>query len=58
MNDSRQLLHITYGGLLSDPEIRVDFFQTLAREEKRHYDAVKTHLRKHIRLLGVAELRR
>jgi hypothetical protein len=55
MNDSRQLLHITYGGLLSDPGIRDDFFRTLAREEEEHYDIVKTHLKKHIRVLGVAE---
>jgi hypothetical protein len=52
-NDSRQLLHITYGGLLNDPEIRGSFFETLARNEEAHYAAVETHMEKHLRLLGV-----
>jgi hypothetical protein len=51
--DSRQLLHITYGGLLNDPEIRGSFFETLARHEEAHYAAVQTHMEKHLRLLGV-----
>ena len=51
--DSRQLLHITYGGLLNDPEIRGAFFQTLARNEEAHYAAVEKHMDKHLRLLGV-----
>lgn len=51
--DSRQLLHITYGGLLNDPEIRKSFFQTLARNEETHYAAVEKHMEKHLRLLGV-----
>ncbi|HYW82731.1 MAG TPA: tagaturonate epimerase family protein [Spirochaetia bacterium] len=53
--DSRQLLHITYGGLLSDPEIRTGLFQTLARNEETHYAAVEKHMDKHLRLLGVRE---
>lgn len=52
-NDSRQLLHITYGGLLNDPEIRGSFFETLARNEEAHYAAVQMHMEKHLRLLGV-----
>ena len=51
--DSRQLLHITYGGLLNDPQIRERFFQTLARNEEAHYAAVEKHMDKHLRLLGV-----
>ena len=52
-NDSRQLLHITYGGLLNDPTIRGPFFETLARNEEAHYAAVEKHMEKHLRLLGV-----
>jgi hypothetical protein len=52
-NDSRQLLHITYGGLLNDPEIRGSFFETLARNEEAHCAAVQMHMEKHLRLLGV-----
>jgi hypothetical protein len=51
--DSRQLLHITYGGLLEDPEIRSAFFDTLRDSEELHYAAVEQHLEKHVRLLGV-----
>jgi tagaturonate epimerase len=53
--DSRQLLHITYGGLLNDPGIRGAFFQTLARNEEAHYAAVEKHMDQHLRLLGVRE---
>ncbi len=55
--NSRQLLHITYGGLLNDPEIREEFFGTLRRFEELHYDAVQRHLDKHIALLGAPRLK-
>ena len=54
-SDSRQLLHITYGGLLNDPDIRGGFFETLARNEETHYAAVEKHMNEHLRLLGVRE---
>jgi len=54
-NDSRQLLHITYGSLLRDPDIRGSFFETLARYEETHYAVVEQHMDKHLRLLGVRE---
>jgi hypothetical protein len=52
--DSRQILHITYGGLLNDPEIRAGIFETLAANEDAHDAAVEEHIEKHIRLLGVS----
>jgi tagaturonate epimerase len=52
--DSRQVLHITYGGLLDDPVIRAGFFSTLNANEELHYAAVQEHIQKHVRLLGVA----
>jgi hypothetical protein len=55
--DSRQLLHITYGGLLDDPGIRTEFFQTLGANEELHYAAVQEHMEKHVRLLGVPRKR-
>jgi hypothetical protein len=55
--DSRQLLHITYGGLLKDPEIRGPFFRTLIQEEELHYSVVEKHMEKHIRLLGAPEMK-
>jgi tagaturonate epimerase len=55
--DSRQLLHITYGGLLTDPALRGDFFSTLDANEERHYAAVERHIGRHVRLLGVPPAR-
>lgn len=51
--ESRQLLHVTYGGLLNDPELRPLFFAFLQSSEEAHYACVRDHLRKHIELLGV-----
>ncbi|MBU0934376.1 MAG: tagaturonate epimerase family protein [Spirochaetes bacterium] len=51
--ESRQLLHVTYGGLLNDPELRPQFFSFLQAGEEAHYACVRDHLRKHIELLGV-----
>ena len=52
-DESRQLLHITYGGLLNDPEIREAFFETLNEYEDIHYELVKNHISKHMELLGI-----
>lgn len=51
-NNSRQLFHITYGGLLNDPEVRDEFFRTLSEHEEEHYEAIEAHLSRHIELLG------
>jgi hypothetical protein len=51
--DSRQLLHITYGGVLADPAIRTAFFDALRDNEELHYTTVEEHIEKHVRLLGV-----
>ena len=50
--DSRQILHITYGGLLKDPQIRDSIFSCLAQNEELHYAVVEEHMEKHLRLLG------
>jgi len=51
--DSRQVFHITYGGLLDDPAIRAGFFATLNAFEEDHYTAVEQHIAKHVSLLDV-----
>jgi len=51
--ECRQLLHVSYGGLLSDPAVRSDFFATLHREEESYYNIIEAHFDKHISLLGV-----
>ena len=52
-NESRQLLHITYGGLLNDPDLRTRFFRFLATHEEAHYKTVSSHIRRHIKTLGL-----
>ena len=51
--DSRQVLHITYGGILDDPSLREGFFTTLDAAEDDHQAAVRDHIEKHVSLLGV-----
>jgi hypothetical protein len=55
-DESRQLLHITYGGILNDPEIRKEFFETLDEYEELHYELVKKNIEKHMELLGIKKL--
>lgn len=52
-NESRQLLHITYGGLLNDKELRDHFFQILDDYEDVYYELLEKHIGEHIELLGV-----
>ncbi|TFH03728.1 MAG: hypothetical protein E4H09_04745, partial [Spirochaetales bacterium] len=49
----RQLLHISYGGLLRDPEVREPYFAALHRHESSHYRNLAAHMDKHLRLLGL-----
>lgn len=53
--ESRQLLHVTYGGLLGDADVGKRFFDFLGDNEELHYHCVASHLRRHIQLLGVPE---
>ncbi len=52
-DESRQLLHITYGGLLNDPEVRGRFFEVLDRSENAHHETLAAHIRRHLDVLGV-----
>ena len=48
--DSRQLIHITYGSILS--EFREEIYRTLFLNEADHYRLVEEHLNKHLNLLN------
>jgi hypothetical protein len=52
----RQLLHISYGGLLRDPEVRERYFGSLHQHEQQHTRNLRNHMRKHLRLLGAPEM--
>lgn len=50
-NDARQLIHITYGMLLNDMELREPLFTTWRKYQKEYADAIYKHIGKHLRLL-------
>ena len=52
MPEARQLLHITYGPILTGA-LRERFFKAMHKFEKEYSDAVERHFRKHIELLKV-----
>ncbi|MDO9463927.1 MAG: tagaturonate epimerase family protein [bacterium] len=45
-NNSRQLLHITYGSILKD--MKEEIYKTLNIYENEHYEMLETHLGKHL----------
>jgi hypothetical protein len=49
--EARQMIHISFGPLLADPEIREPFFSLLDRSEEYHYDCVEDHIARHIAAL-------
>jgi hypothetical protein len=56
-NDSRQLLHITYGSILSAKDgsgkflFKDEFYKTLFDHEEDHYSGLARHIGKHLELL-------
>lgn len=53
MAEARQLLHITYGPILRDPELRPLFFAAMHKFEQEYDATVLKHFEKHLSLLGV-----
>ena len=53
MPEARQLLHITYGPILTG-KLRSRFFAAMHKFEKEYDEAVKRHFDKHITLLGAS----
>lgn len=53
MNEARQLLHITYGSILTDSALRPLFFASLNKNEAYYHELIKKHFEKHLSLLGV-----
>ena len=57
-NESLQLIHTTYGSVLSGKDkegtylFRNQIYQTLYHNEDEHYQAVSEHVKKHLDLLG------
>ena len=51
--NGRQLMHITYGGILMDAELRAELFAALHQNEEAYAVALEKHFDKHIQLLGI-----
>jgi len=52
-NETRQLLHIAYGSILSDANLKSQFIETLMENEELHYRTVARHIERHIQKLGI-----
>ncbi|MEA4824835.1 MAG: tagaturonate epimerase family protein [Clostridiaceae bacterium] len=54
-NDARQLIHITYGLILSDARFHDRLYAFWRSHAEEYAAALASHIGKHLRLLGVAE---
>ena len=52
-DDSRQLIHITYGSVLADKSLRGQLFKVLETHDEEHYETVASHIARHVDLLGI-----
>lgn len=53
MDEARQLLHITYGSILTSPAIRPAFFFAMHKYEDIYHDKIKGHFLKHLKGFGI-----
>lgn len=53
--NTRQMLHISYGGILSDPELHKALYDSLFDLEEEYAEALRSHFERHIGLLGAEE---
>ncbi len=51
--DARQVLHITYGEMLSDTELKEKIYSALFNHIEEYWDNLENHIGKHLKLLGV-----
>ncbi len=62
MVDSRQLMHITYGSILSTRDksggylFRDELFSVLDKHEELHYEFLSRHMERHMDLLGLIRI--
>ncbi len=52
--EARQMLHITFGGILNNKFIRPLFFAALHKHEHEYIENLKNRFEKHIQLLGIS----
>ena len=54
-DDSRQLMHITYGFMFDDPGLRHDIYNALGAHKDDYESAIVDHMKKHFDLLGIRQ---
>lgn len=54
-DNSRQLLHITYGFVLGDPALKKELYETLIENEEHYYGRLTSHIGRHIDLINSEE---
>lgn len=50
--NARQMLHISYGGILGNKELKTALYASLHHYEEEHNEILRRHFEKHIGLLG------
>jgi hypothetical protein len=51
--DARQLIHITYGEILSNPLFKERFFYSMQKHIEEYWKSLEAHVGRHLDLLGV-----
>ncbi len=54
-DNSRQLLHITYGFILEDCVLREELYRTLNENEAHYYSRLNSHIGRHLKLVGLID---
>ncbi len=52
--DARQVLHITYGEMLSDSTIKDEIYSALFKHLEEYWENLEKHIGRHLKLLGVS----
>jgi hypothetical protein len=52
-NDARQVVHVTYGEILRNPEFKDQIYSTLNEHIEAYWLSLEKHIGKHLELLGV-----
>jgi len=54
-DNSRQLLHITYGFVLGDAGLKEELYRTLNDYEEHYYSRLKSHIGRHLELVNLID---
>jgi tagaturonate epimerase len=52
-DNSRQLIHITYGFILRDESLKIELYETLNSQEEFYFSRLEKHIGKHLSMVGL-----